>query len=131
VTVQRGRRWPLILVRTLAVVLLVQVLLQATLAGGFVSGNVGLLDVHSINGNVVPLTAFALIVAAVLVWRPGRGPKWPILAMVGVWLLAVTQVGLGFARILGGHFPLGVLLFGAATALTWWSFSYRPQWTEA
>jgi hypothetical protein len=129
VTVKRGRRWPLVLVRTLAVVLLVQVLLQAVLAGGFVSGDVSLLDLHSINGNTLSLTAFALVVAAVLLWRPGRGSKWPIVATAGVWLLTITQVGLGFARILGGHIPLGVLLFGVATALTWWSFSYRPQWT--
>jgi hypothetical protein len=109
---------------------LLQVLAQAALAGGFVSGNVALLDLHSANANLIPVTTVALAVAAILLWRPGGGPRWPVVAAVTLWLLAVTQIGLGFARLIALHFPLGVLLFGATAALAWWSFSYRPQWTS-
>jgi heme A synthase len=88
-----------------------------------------MLDLHSVNGNLISVTTIALVVAAVLAWRPGGGPKWPIAATVVIWVLAVAQIGFGFARLLGAHFPLGMMLFGCAVALTWWTFSYRPKWT--
>ena len=47
-----------------------------------------------------------------------------------LWLLIATQVGLGYARPLGGHIPLGVSIFGFLYALTWWSFAYRPKWIQ-
>lgn len=124
---RRGARWPLGLLRVLSVVVLVQVLTQAALAGGFVTGDVSLLGWHSANGILLFLTSGLLVVAAVLLVRPGRGPWWPIVLTVAIWWLVVLQVGFGFARLVGLHIPLGVALTGLLGGFTWWTFSQRAR----
>jgi hypothetical protein len=118
-------RWPIVAVRALSVVVLLQVLVQAALAGGFVTGDVGLLDLHSVNGILLVLTTAALLPAAVLLLRPGRGPWWPIAFSVVLWWLVAVQVGFGFARQVGLHIPLGVTIMSLVSGFTWWSFLYR------
>lgn len=121
------RRWPIALVRVLAIVILLQVLLQAALAGGFISGHVGYLTAHSINGSVLVLTVMALGVATVLLFRPGRGPWWPILLSAVLWWMVAIQVGIGFARLVGFHIPLGASILALTGGFVWWSLSYRPR----
>jgi hypothetical protein len=118
-------RWPIVVLRVLAVVVLLQVLLQAALAGGFITGSVGLLGLHSANGILLVLTTAALLPAAVLLLRPGRGPWWPIAFAVALWWVVAIQVGFGFARFVGLHIPIGVTLMGLITGFTWWAFSHR------
>jgi hypothetical protein len=45
--------------------------------------------------------------------------------LLTVVLIAVISVqhGLGESRELGGHIPLGMTIFGIATALTYWAFT--------
>jgi hypothetical protein len=121
-----GPRWPVQVIRVIAVVLLVQVLLQAGLAGAFISGDITLLGLHSANGVLLELTSGTLIPAAVLLLRPGRGPGWPIIFSVVLWFLISAQIGIGFTRRIGMHIPLGVAIFGMVCGLTWWAFNYRP-----
>jgi hypothetical protein len=121
-----GPRWPVAVVRAIAVVLLVQVITQAALAGGFISGSVTMLGFHTANGILLVLTSGTLIPAAVLLWRPGRGPWWPVLFAGGYWFLISVQVGIGFARVVGMHIPLGVTAFGVICGFTWWACAYRP-----
>jgi hypothetical protein len=123
--VVRPHRWPIALVRLLATVVLLQVLVQAALAGGFVTGDVGLLGLHSANGILLVLTTAALLPAAVLLVRPGRGPWWPIVLSVVLWQLVAVQVGFGFARQVGLHIPLGVTITALVAGFTWWSYAYR------
>ena len=52
---------------------LVSVLAQGVLAGMFITGDVDLLRLHSINGEVASGLATLQFVAAILLWRPGRG----------------------------------------------------------
>jgi hypothetical protein len=124
-TVPSGHRWPLLVVRALACLLLIQVIVQAALAGGFISGNVTMLGLHSANGILLVLTSAALIPAAVLLWRPGRGPWWPVLFAGAYWFLIAVQVGIGFTRTVGLHIPLGVAAFGLICGFTWWACAYR------
>jgi hypothetical protein len=121
-----GPRWPILPVRAIAVLLLVQVLLQAALAGGFVSGKVTLLGLHSANGILLVLSTAALLPAAVLLRWPGRGPGWPILYSAVLGLLVLVQTGIGFARLVGWHIPLGLVIFGLVSAFTWWACAHRP-----
>jgi hypothetical protein len=121
-----GRRWPIAVIRTLAVVVLLQVLTQAALAGGFVTGNVDLLGLHSANAILLVLTSAALLPATILLVRPGRGPWWPIVFSIVLWWAIVLQVGFGFARQVGLHIPLGMTIMGLASVLTWWAFAFRP-----
>ena len=99
---------------------------QAALAGGFITGDVDHLGLHSVNGTLLVLTAGALLPAAVLLVRPGRGPWWPIVFSVVLWQLVAVQVGFGFARQVGLHIPLGVAIMALIAAFTWWSCAYRP-----
>ncbi len=119
-------RWPIVTIRILAVVVSLQVLTQAALAGGFVTGDVGLLSLHSANGTLLALTSAALLPATILLVRPGRGPWWPIVVSCALWAAVVLQIGLGFAREVGLHIPVGMAIMGLAAAFTWWAFSHRP-----
>jgi hypothetical protein len=120
-----ARRWPIIVIRALVVVILLQVLTQAALAGGFITGDVGLLGLHSANAILLALTSAALLPATILLVRPGRGPWWPILLSIALWTAIVLQIGLGYARQVGLHIPVGMSIMGLTAAFTWWAFSYR------
>lgn len=106
--------WTLRIITTLAAVL---VLVQPVLAGLFVTGDVGKLEMHSMTASVLVAVIFLQLVAAILVWRPGRGPAWPIGACTALFVAAELQSGMGYARLLAVHIPLGVLLFGLSVAL--------------
>ncbi|GIF39114.1 hypothetical protein [Actinoplanes xinjiangensis] len=120
-------RWPIALVRLFAIITLLQVLLQAALAGGFISGRIGYLTAHSVNGSVLVLTVMGLGLSTVLLFRPGRGPWWPILLSVLLWWMVAIQIGLGSARIVGVHITLGSAILALTGGFTWWSLSYRPR----
>ncbi|WP_369392359.1 hypothetical protein AB5J72_35835 [Streptomyces sp. CG1] len=115
------------LLRTLSVLALFDTLLQAALAGLFITGDVGLLDWHAANASVLALLVALEAIAAFLVWRPGRGPIGPFLLAAGLLLLVGVQQALGHSRMLGGHVPLGMAIFGIGAALTYWSFSYTHE----
>ncbi|WP_430786601.1 hypothetical protein [Actinoplanes sp. G11-F43] len=119
------KRWPIVLVRILALTILVQVLAQAALAGGFITGEVGWLTAHSVNGSVVMMTAILLWCATVLLFRPGRGPWWPILFSAVLWWLCTIQIGIGSARMVGIHIFLGSLVLALTSGFTWWALSFR------
>ncbi|MEV6494017.1 hypothetical protein AB0M20_36140 [Actinoplanes sp. NPDC051633] len=124
---RRPAHWPIVLLRALAVLVLLQVFLQAVLAGGFITGKVTFLGLHSANGVFLVLSSMALPVAAVLLVRPGRGPWWPIVFGVVLWLLIGVQVGIGFARLVGLHIPIGMAIMALSAGLTWWAFAYRTK----
>jgi len=114
-----------VVLRVLSVTILLQVLTQAALAGGFITGNVNLLGLHSANGILLVLTSMALLPVAIFLVRPGRGPWWPIVFSVVFWWLIALQVGFGFARQVGLHIPIGVAIMSLISGFTWWSCAYR------
>ncbi|MFD9226040.1 hypothetical protein ACFWDI_39960 [Streptomyces sp. NPDC060064] len=123
--VRKVRRWPLIVLRCVITAFLLLTLLQPVLAGMFITGDVDLLDLHEINAHTISFLSWLLVINTVLLWRPGRGPAWPIALAVVVAFLVQTQTGSGYSRALGLHIPLGVALVAGATALTYWAFAYR------
>lgn len=97
---------------------------QAVLAGGFLAGNYDLLGMHSTNGQYTGIAAGTELVAAILLWRPGRGPGWPALVCAGLFGAVAAQIALGHARVLAIHVPLGVtVIVGSALMLIW---AWRP-----
>lgn len=115
---RRGARWPGPLFRGVAAVHALLVFAQAVFAGQFLSGDAGALGLHEVNGTeVVTVVALVQVLAAVLVWRPGRGSPLP--ALVSVLLLAaeVLQIGFGFEGRLAVHVPLGVAILAITVAL--------------
>ena len=98
------------------------VLVQAAFAGRYLSGDAAGLRLHERNAELIVTLALVQLVLAVLVWRPGRGPAWPALASLALWLAEVAQISLGYGRVLSVHVPLGVAIFGLTVALaigTW------------
>ncbi|WP_031164593.1 hypothetical protein [Streptosporangium roseum] len=108
-----------ILVTAQAVALVV----AASFAGQAVQGGEDLAETHVMVGMVVHLIALLQIVAAVLVWRPGRGAGWPALASLGLLLIGMGQ---HFSwEMLGTHVPSGLALFGLTVAVLIWAWSPR------
>ncbi|MFF0311292.1 hypothetical protein ACFYSC_28000 [Streptosporangium sp. NPDC004379] len=98
-------------------------IVAASFAGQAVRGGEELAETHVMAGMVVHLIALLQVVAAVLVWRPGRGAGWPVLAS-----LALLLIGLGqhFSwEMLGTHVPSGLALFGLTVAVLIWAWSSR------
>jgi hypothetical protein len=56
------------------------------------------------------------------IW-PGGGRPWPLAALLTLWWAAAIQLGMGYARVLAVHVPLGVTVVGAAVALAVWSWT--------
>lgn len=128
---KRPRPWTLWSFRLVVTVFTVQVFAQAALAGGFLSGHYGALTTHELNGLALAGTGWLLPVAAVLAWRPGRFPAWPILASLVTYAAVLVQLILGFSRALAVHVPLGVLLVVALAFLCRWAWSPTGSTTTA
>jgi hypothetical protein len=105
---------------------LLAVLVQAGLAGLFVTGDVDMHAGHPRDAGLVAATLVVWISGAVLLWRPVRGPAWPIAAGAAALAVVFGQLALGYSGVVALHIPLGVAIFGLAVRLTIWAFSYRP-----
>lgn len=103
------------------------VLGQAALAGLFVTGDVDMLAWHRNNAGVTHALLYAQLVAAVLLWRPGRGPAWPAGATAALVAAETVQVAVGQSRQLSWHMPLGMAIFGASALLTAWTWRRAPR----
>ncbi|MFI9076767.1 hypothetical protein ACIGW8_09725 [Streptomyces sioyaensis] len=97
------RRWLMRLLRGTAVLVLLDTLRQAALAGLFVTGNLDWLAWHAANAGVLSALTVVPAVLAVVVWRRLRGPGWPAAAGAALVGLVSVQQGLGEARVLAGH----------------------------
>ncbi|MFI1657829.1 hypothetical protein ACH4ZU_23350 [Streptomyces sp. NPDC020472] len=109
--------------RVLSVLFLLDTLLQAALAGLFVTGDVALLTWHAANAQLLSGLAVLECAATVLVWRAAHRSGWPVLLAVVLVAVVGVQHDLGEARELGGHVPLGMTIFGIAVALAYWAFA--------
>lgn len=95
----------------------IQVALQPVFAGLHLDGvpNAGMW--HLINASVLELITVSVVLAlAILAWRPGRAPGRVAVAGILVFMIIWVQVGLGHARVLSVHVPLGA----ATLALMVW-----------
>jgi hypothetical protein len=115
-----GRRWPWSLLRAVTVLTTLSAFTQAVLAGGVVAGRIESLPLHSTNGLMLVAGTLALMAALVLAWRPGGGPAWMPLAGLLLTFATVVQLGLGFARSLAIHVPLGTTVIIAQVMLLVW-----------
>ncbi|MER7583626.1 hypothetical protein [Kitasatospora sp. NPDC097691] len=103
-------RWPLILLRTTATALALLALLQVMLAGSFLNGTYDSLKDHEGNAMMLgTVVVLQLAVAAAVRW-PGRGPLWPLWTTLLLTVAVIGQISAGYARALGLHVTLGVLL---------------------
>jgi hypothetical protein len=131
VSVKRRRTpwtyWPYRLVVTVATVLLVD---QPIYAGQFLSGTFSALHTHRENATAAGIAVLVAAIAAVPIRWPGRGPLWPMLASLGLFVLIGGQIAIGFLRLLTVHIPLGVTIIVLAVLLTVWAWRPHPPAAE-
>jgi len=118
--------WIVWALRVLATAHLAGVLAQAALAGLFVTGDVDLLAWHRNNAGVTHGLLYLQLVAAILVWRPGRGPLWPVPASLAIVAAETVQVMVGQDRVIALHFPLGMAIFGMSAVFTFRTWRTLP-----
>jgi hypothetical protein len=121
------RRWVHLLFRTVVTVEAVLALGQAVLAGRFLSGHYDALALHAANARATAITAIVQTGAAILVWRPGRGPAWPVFASAALFGAEAAQIALGYARVLTVHVPLGVSIIASVGLLLVWAWRPVPH----
>lgn len=119
---ERKPRLSLWLLRFLITAYLLAVLLQPVLAGLFLTGDVDAIAVHGAIGSVLAAAGLVLI-AATLIYVVRRGRLWVLPVVVVLFLAVGLQVGMGYARVLAVHVPLGVALVTAVALLTIWVWS--------
>ncbi|MEU8249705.1 hypothetical protein [Nonomuraea sp. NPDC048916] len=112
------RTWIVWALRSSAVLHLLGVLAQALLAGLFVTGDVDLLTWHRNNGGFTHSMLYLQLLSSILLWRPARGPIWPVWAAAALVAAETLQIMVGQDRVLAVHFPLGMAIFGATAVLT-------------
>jgi hypothetical protein len=99
-----------------------EVFAQAVLAGRFLAGDYDMVQLHAVNAIIAVSVGYLNILAAILYWRPGGGPAWPMYATIGLSVAETIQIILGFARVIGLHVPLGVLIIVITTLLAVWAW---------
>lgn len=117
--------WALWTLRISTAAIAVLVFLQPVFAGLFITGDVGILRLHSAMADIITVLTLFQILAAILLWWPARGAAWPMWACTGFFLAAGFQTGLGHGRVIAAHIPTGVLVFGFAIVLALASWSPR------
>ncbi|MFD0364035.1 hypothetical protein ACFQZZ_21530 [Nocardia sp. GCM10030253] len=116
----RAPAWPLMSFRIISTAVALLVLVQAALAGDFLSGRYEALALHSRNGSVVAVAMLGQAVAATLLWRKGFGPSWPVRTSLIQLVITGALIPLGENRILAVHIPLAVgLAIGTSLLVTW------------
>ncbi|WP_214370326.1 hypothetical protein [Pseudonocardia sp. H11422] len=119
----RRPRVSLWLLRSLVTVHLLAVLAQPLLAGLFLAGDVDAIGVHAAIGSLLAALSLVVIGATLVYTLAGRGRPWVLPVAVVIFLAEGLQIGMGFARTLQVHVPLGVTIVVAAVLLAVWVWS--------
>lgn len=123
--VRTGPRLTLWTMRSVALLQAVAVVAQPVLAGMYLGGEFDALGLHATNATVLILMAMVQIVAAAAVCWPGGGRIWPLVFTTGMFFAVGFQTGMGYARELGIHIPLGVAIVASQIAFTLWVCTAR------
>ena len=100
------------LIRRLVVINLGLVALQALSAGFLMSGYARALTVHAMVAAALQVGALIQVGTAVVLWRRHRVPTWITGVSIGLFVIVLLQVGLGYRRSYWLHVPIGVGMFG-------------------
>ena len=123
VATRPARTGPLItlwLLRLAITAHLVAVLAQPILAGRYLTGDVDAITAHGAVGTALAALDLLVIAAAAVYMVGGRGTLWVLPAAVLLFLAVGLQIGMGYARQLGVHVPLGVVIVTASVLFAAW-----------
>jgi hypothetical protein len=91
----------------------VAVLIQAALAGQFLSGSDQEVAFHELTGWLILSICLVQIVLAAVFLSSGVSSIWILFGSIFIFLGEGLQIGTGYARFLKVHVPLGVIVFAA------------------
>lgn len=120
--VATGPRRSLTTLRVIAALHSLALLVQPMLAGIYLSGEVNIIRVHEINGNIVATLGIAQLVAAIVFRWKGKGRGWPLHATAVILVAEVVQLQLGYLALVAVHLPLGVSIISMQILMTVWLF---------
>jgi hypothetical protein len=100
------------LIRRLVATNLALVAIQAISAGFFLSGYGRAVTVHVAAALALELGALIQAITAIVLWRRGRVPARVVGLGIGLFVMVMLQVALGYTKQFWLHVPLGVGLFG-------------------
>ncbi|UYM07061.1 hypothetical protein [Solicola gregarius] len=100
---------------------------QSILAGMYLSGSLDAMEVHGAIGSSLVAVTMLQGVASLLFLFPGGGPWWPLLAAVVLFFVEGLQIGMGYARTLGLHIPLGVAIIVVTIMMFVWSLRWKAK----
>jgi len=95
---------------------------QAIFAGSFLSGSYGALLTHEDNARFAAIATLLTLVSSILVAGVGKGPRWPIVAASGLFVLVGLQIVLGYTGMVALHVPVGVATIVVAVVTTVWTW---------
>ncbi|MEV3963302.1 hypothetical protein AB0M34_20780 [Nocardia sp. NPDC050193] len=119
-------RWPVYLLRAAATGVAVLVLMQAALAGSFLSGGFEALAAHARNGGLTGLLLVVQTIAAIICARKGLATRQPVAASVVQLVIVGVLFPLGEQRALAAHVPLAVLLTVGVLQTTYAAWRRTP-----
>ncbi|MGJ6961311.1 hypothetical protein ACSDR0_05320 [Streptosporangium sp. G11] len=102
------------------------IVLQGLTAGQLLGGVTGALSLHGTGALPVHALGLVQLVTAVLLWRPGRGPGWPALASLALFVGGFAQSMTGGGGITVIHVPLALGLIALTVAMLTWAITPRP-----
>ncbi|MBO0829537.1 MAG: hypothetical protein J2P24_17320 [Streptosporangiales bacterium] len=105
---------------------LAAILLQAVTAGGLLDHVAAEKTLHGTGALVVNVLGLLMLVGAILVWRPGRGPGWPAIVSAVIFAGGFAQEAFGESRMLSLHVPFGMTLMALTTWVFVWAWWRRP-----
>jgi hypothetical protein len=111
------------LLRSALTLYLLGVLAQPVLAGMFLTGSVDAITAHGIIGTGLEAMTMVVIAATIVYVIGGHGRLWILPVTVVLFFVVGLQIGMGYARQLQIHIPLGVAIVTASVMLTVWVWS--------
>ncbi|MFL6116224.1 MAG: hypothetical protein ACJ786_33450 [Catenulispora sp.] len=111
--------------RVVAVLHALSFVLQPVLAGLFLSGQDGAIDLHATNAGILILLCLIMTILAVPAWRSGLVPRPVFTTSVSLLVVEIVEMIAGSSHILWLHIPLGVIMMGAFATLM--PLVMRPQ----
>ena len=103
--------------RVIVVLHLTAILLQAALAGQFLSGRDGAVVLHERMGWTVAAIGLAQVLLTVILRLPRDAALVLILASAMIFLAEALQMGTGYLRFMFAHVPVAVLIAGGVAAV--------------
>ncbi|HLR86082.1 MAG TPA: hypothetical protein VK059_14090 [Nocardioidaceae bacterium] len=100
---------------------------QSVLAGMYLSGSLDAMEWHGAIGSALTVVVMVQSLVSLLFFFPGRGPWWPLVASIALFFVEGLEIGMGYARTLGLHIPLGVAIIVVTIGMFVWSLRWKPR----